>query len=299
MKNIILLVLVAMLTGCEKNVQIDLPKELPKLVVNSFFTPDSAVSVQVSLSQPVLERPFLTGIEDASVKLFEEGQEIATLKLDTSLKFVYTTNNKNLIKAGSKYSLTVATSKYGTATAQSFVPLPVKINKVTITESAGVSVDGAPYNLLKLELSDPANAENFYAVKVKSVHYKLIRNNQANREDTLWSESLQDLFLEPSISSLNPNTQLLFSDKSFNGRTTSLLLYYFPAVPPAFRRKGISIALITTGKDYYEYNKRLRTHLTNQTFELLGGETIPMPNNIKNGYGIFAGYSEDQVFQRL
>jgi hypothetical protein len=46
---------------------------------------------------------------------------------------------------------------------------------------------------------------------------------------------------------------------------------------------------------YYEYHKRLPEHLMNQSFEILGGEVVPMPSNVTNGYGIFAGYSFDRV----
>jgi hypothetical protein len=299
MKKLLCFLLPALLTSCEKNVDVNLPKETPKLVINSFFTPDSSINVQVTTSQSVLERPFVSGVPDAEVILFEEGQQIATLKLDTSVKFVYTSDNKKLIQAGKKYAVSVSSPLYGTVTAQSFVPPPVKISNATITEAAGVTVDGTSYNLLKLQVTDPADAENYYGVKVKSVHYKIIRNNQTGNQDTLWGESLLNLFLEPSVSSLNAGRELLYSDKLFNGRTTTLLLYFIPSVPEGFRSKGVSVVLITAGRDYYEYNKKLGTHLNNQTFGIISGEPVQMPNNVTNGYGIFAGYSEDKVFKSL
>lgn len=299
MKYFFLLLLIALLAGCEKTVNIDLPKETPKLVVNSYFTPDSVVSVQVSTSYSVLARPVLNGVTDAVVKLFEEGREVATLKQDTSLKFVYVSDSKKLIQAGKKYAVSVTAPPYQTATAQSFVPFGVKINKATITESAGVSVDGGAYNLLRLEISDPANTENYYGIKVKKQYYKMVRNNQTGRQDTLWGESIANVFLEPSINSVNPGKELLYSDKLFNGQLTNLLLYYFPSVPDGFKSLGVFIILTTASKEYYEYNKRVSTHVANQTFEILGGETVPMPNNIINGYGIFAGYTSDQVFKSL
>lgn len=288
------LLLLLLSAGCERNVSVELPREPARLVVNAFFTPDSLLQMQVSRSQSVLERPRITGVEGAEVKLYEDGQEIATLRPDSLLKFRFSSRQK-LIQAGRNYGISVSSPNLGTVTAESFVPVPVRIRQATITESAGVDLNGSTYNILRLELDDPAGEENYYAVQVRSMDFQLVKNNQTGKTDTVWRESRRNLFREPTVSGVRAGRQLLFSDRQFDGKTTSLLVYFYPIPPNRAERSQYSVLLFSAGKLYYEYHRRLADHLGNQTFDIIGGEPVPMPGNITNGYGIFAGYSFDRV----
>lgn len=64
--------------ACETVVDIDLPVEPTRLVVNSFISPDSTVGVRISKSKYVLDRAnSFTLVNDAQVTLFEDGQEVS------------------------------------------------------------------------------------------------------------------------------------------------------------------------------------------------------------------------------
>ncbi|MBD0257440.1 MAG: DUF4249 domain-containing protein [Cytophagales bacterium] len=286
------LVLLGLAAGCERNVPVDLPGEPARLVVNAFFTPDSAVRVQVSRSLSVLERPRLLGVEEAEVKLYEEGREIAVLRPDSLRKFVYQSGGKP-VRAGKSYAVVVSALRYEPATAENGVPLPVPIRNIAVNEAAGLDLNGGVYNVLRVALDDPAGEENYYAVRVKAVAYETRTNPQTGATDTLRRETFCNLFAEPTVSGFRADQQLLFADRSFDGRTAELLSYFYPlrgAGRPEYR-----ILLLSVSKTYYEYHRRLPDHLNNQSFEIIGGEPVPMPGNITNGYGIFAGYSVHEV----
>lgn len=297
MRNILGLLLMVLTGSCERTVEVDLPREPAKLVVNAIFTPDSLMRVQVSQSMSVLDRPRIVGIADAEVKIYEDEKEIATLNPDSLRKYVYVSDRK-LIRAGKTYGITVKSPYYEMVYAQNFVPWAVNIKQATINESVGTDLSGSFYNTLRIELDDPAEEENYYAVQVKSVDYQLIKNGQTGRNDSIRRELSVDLFLEPTVSGLRSEKQLLFSDQRFNGRSTSLLSYFYPNKGQGVRSKAYVIYLISASKIYYEYYKRLPDHLMNQSFEILGGEVVPMPSNLTNGYGVFAGYSFDRIEYR-
>lgn len=295
MRKIGYLVLLGLAVGCERDVSVDLPREPARLVVNAFFTPDSVVRVQVSRSQSVLERPRLLAVEGAEVKLYEEGREVAVLRPDAQRKFLYQSDGKP-VRAGRNYAVVVSAPNYEPATAENAVPLPVRIKGIAVSEAAGVSLEGAVYNLLRVELDDPAGEENYYAVRIKAVTYETKTDPRTGKTDTLRRESFGDLFAEPTVSGFRAEEQLLFADRLFDGRTTALLAYFYPL--PEADRSEYRILLLSVSKAYYEYHRRLPGHLTNQSFEILGGEPVPMPGNITNGYGIFAGYSVSEVIYK-
>lgn len=75
-----------------------------------------------------------------------------------------------------------------------------------------------------------------------------------------------------------------FSDKIFDGKTINLKLRY--EWPGNGKTIHLNIAQITP--DYYNYSKTLEKQSYRDNFL-----TTPSPvhNNIKNGFGIFAGYN--------
>jgi hypothetical protein len=149
------------------------------------------------------------------------------------------------------------------------VPLPVRIRKATVTESAGVDLNGG-YNILRIELDDPADEENYYAVQVKAVSFEPVKNNQTGKTDTLRRETPRSLFREPTVSGLRAENQLLFSDRQFNGKSTSLLIYFYSWQKTGAGRKQQIVRLLSVGKIHYEYHRRLADHLSNQSFEIIG-----------------------------
>lgn len=297
MRYALYLLLIVLSGSCERTVEVDLPREPARLVVNAFFTPDSLMRVQVSQSMSVLERPRILGITDAEVKIYEDEKEIATLKPDSLHKYVYISDEK-LVRAGKTYGIRVTSPDYEPVSAENYVPSAVNIKRTTLNESAGTDLSGSFYNTLRIELDDPAGEENYYAVQVKAVEYELIKNRQTGANDTVRREFPGDLFREPTVSGIRAEKQLLFSDQQFDGSSTSLLSYFYPFKQQGSGNQAYVIYLLSVSKMYYEYYKRLPDHLMNQSFEILGGEVVPMPNNIANGYGVFAGYSFDRVEYR-
>ena len=77
---IIIIVLVTLITACEKEIKFDKKLVQPKLVVNSFITADSIIDVKVSASKPIPGEQYdFIWPNNATIKLYVDGVETETL----------------------------------------------------------------------------------------------------------------------------------------------------------------------------------------------------------------------------
>ncbi len=93
-----------LLSACETIVEIDIPREAPRLVANAFINPDSLISVRVSRSKFVLDNAPLKPIENATAQIFENGQ--LRESLEHTGQGLYVSSFKPQV--GSEYTLQVA-----------------------------------------------------------------------------------------------------------------------------------------------------------------------------------------------
>ncbi|MEO0330885.1 MAG: DUF4249 family protein, partial [Bacteroidota bacterium] len=132
--NLIWLVLFGF-SACETVVDVDVPREAPRLVVNSFIGVDTPVAVVVSQSKFVLSNEPLQVVSDAEVILLEDGQVVATL--------AETHPNDNTINAatgfyatefvpstGREYTLRVSKSGFESVEATALIASPISITNL-------------------------------------------------------------------------------------------------------------------------------------------------------------------------
>lgn len=95
---------------------------------------------------------------------------------------------------------------------------------------------------------------------------------------------------------------LLFSDKLINGKTHTIEVTYRAPLRLLGKTKYIPFHIIllvfrSVSEDYYRYYTSLLKQKNAVRPEILFGAVEPSTvfTNIKNGYGVFAGYSEDNL----
>ena len=121
---VILLAGTLIISSCHKVERIvDFPIKEKTLVLNAYFTPDSAWVFYVSKSLPVIDNAELGYVNDATIKLIEETDTIATLVNANA-------NDRYIIyspkaKIGKKYSVEVSHPNYPTIYASDFLRSPV------------------------------------------------------------------------------------------------------------------------------------------------------------------------------
>ena len=312
------------LGACETVVDVDVPREAPRLVVNSFIGVDAPVAVVVSQSKFVLSNEPLQVVSGAEVVLLEDEQVVATL--------AETHPNDNTINAasgfyatdfvpsaGRSYTLRVSKSGFESVEATALIAPPISIanlryDTITITyeqfdDNTGnfTTVQEPSLNQVWLGIDDPSDEENFYQVLVQryTISYNFEQDDDGNfvitdtfrilspiplvSDDPLVDDN-DDFFGDDDGFSVNGI--FMFSDEIFNGR-----LYTFNfSVDQTFgfgqeQESEYFITLRTLSEAQYRY--MLSADLQQETEGNPFAEPVPVFNNVQGGYGIFVGYSAD------
>ena len=319
--------------ACETVVEVDIPKESSKLVVNAFIGTDVPTRVQLTASKSILDNSAIRYISGAEVVLLEEGIPVATLEevaesnqVPIDWEGYYA--SPFIPVADKHYTLQVTKSGYEPVEAQTYIPPAVPIQKVTYDttvstytyqeEDSVITRSEINFNEIQLTFTDPASEKNYYELQVLQyfMYYiyllddqgNVVVDNQGNNviADTVQSVNAvsltssdpllagnEDIFDGGEVSAYG--TAFVFSDDFLNGKTYTLKFnigntYY------SYNNdedSNMAISLHTINEEQYQYAVSRELQYENEGNPF--AEPVQVYNNIENGYGIFVGYSSDQV----
>ena len=294
-------------SSCElgTELELELPRESPKLVANCLFSADSAWTVLVFSSLPttVIDRDYHgTLITNANVRILDRNV-IIDFKLDTTQQgtFCYR-STAGTAQVGKTYTLEVSAPGYETIRSSVTVPLPVALMKASLQRLAPTGPLGQFERRLKVSFVDPSNEQNFYAVTVTKQRYNPnagwgpLDPQPARPTDELLNDSF--IFSDNLINEYKSNGTypLFFGDQFFNGAEYTLELGWFDSeasweVPPdgyTFR-----INLWSVSEEYYKY--RLTLQKQKDQMKDPFAQPVQVYNDIENGFGAFGAYSQSQI----
>lgn len=274
--------------ACEKTEEIvDFPIKDPELVVNAMFSPDNSFEFQVSRSLSVLDNANLENLSESTIYLFENGNIIDTITQQNINKW-YVSDRYPIL--GKTYSIQVYHQGYNHLEAEDIVPLPVPINQLSYVvkdsstyydDYSGESYGNCTFDLT-INFNDPATSENYYLLSGYSYFVDNYSGDTIKENIYFDQKEGENAFVETYSSE-----GLIFSDKYFNGKTfsfsvevedwnfTSGKIYFF--------------VLNSLSHDAFLYKKSLAMY--ENAHNNFFAEPVQVYNNIKNGYGIFAGFS--------
>lgn len=283
----------------ETEMQIELPALKPKLVVHSAFTPFTppiikSFAVFVSQNTGVFDSLKVDRIPDATVRLYVDGQFNQIMKYDT----VYGYRADFLPKADVEYSITVEKQGFETVTAKGTIPPKVAIKSCELTPFAGLNSDKLAFSQLSVTFDDPANQTNYYEIMVLKSQDEKDKYKLSTNDNVITSENY---YPSPVLMDAAPPKRLLFSDQLINGQTHTVDLTFSPGMA---LERGVELYIMphllhfsfrSVSEAYYLYHTTLLKQSYSRRPDMLFGIAEPSPvyTNIKNGYGIFAGYYED------
>ena len=287
--------------GCETVVDINIPVEPPKLVINSTLSEDQYIKVNISESQHILDESDYKKVEGAVVEIYEEGKLLTTLTDSLDGNYISATF---MPQRGKSYQINAAKNGFEPITAQVLIPLDTA-DIITVTlDSIEINEFDYVYETLKfsIEIGDNGNIKNFYEIAIFMEYYDYSFNYDVNPPVVIDSfHRFQPLFIE----SLDPSLEdyqsfgesILFNDELFNGHryTMNVLsssFYYFE--DPNFTFNPTFYAVLNnTSESYYLY--RLSSQLQNWTVDNPFAQPVTVYNNIENGFGIFGAYNTAMV----
>lgn len=283
--------------ACEKYVDFDIPPHESKLVLNSLFTHDSLFCVRMSRSISS-EAGDIPVVDNAVVCLYQNGQAVDTLRGEGD--GFYYSNVK--AQQGSEYTIKAFSEKYPEVSASDGLPETPKSFSVSEPE-----VVLASDNLYKLTLTfeDDGASGDYYEVCFQQFfrEYEVYPPWEEEPEEPEYEYVLRNLGIysyDPLIrdEGLEDGTfsSLVFSDRSINGAKKELEIFFYPANYSFVGGDDdgeLFIHLRKISQNYYNFMLSwYESYDSSDDFLNVNADPFIMYNNVENGYGIFAGYSE-------
>ena len=278
-----LFLILFLLTSCTKEVVIDLPDHEGKPVINSLFSPDTLLCVHVSRSRVITDTFFLQ--ETAPVVVLKYAEKIDTLQSTSNGYYV----SQNLVpQVETRYTIEVFSMEHNKATASDKIPAKVNFNIINYVHRAGIDPEGFKYSSITIKFSDPSDKKNYYEILL--VHEN--ENSHSYNLKALWSEDIVTKN-EGYVNELYSN--LIFSDEMINGKTHTMIFNFFNGQDELNTAFNLFVHFRSVSENYFLYKKKLILHFENQFGDIWDGTGNPVNlySNVENGYGIFAGYSEN------
>jgi hypothetical protein len=269
------------ISSCKKTLEIKLPDEQKKIVINSLFTENDTMIVNISKSLHILDNLDVKYLSDAEVFIYEDNILLGQLTHSNNGDYYSSELIPNINK---QYRVEVFYPDLEMASASSIIPQKVPILSIdTATVYSNNQMWGStePYPVYELTINfkDPIEVTNYYILELKYLY--------EYEYEGFYNSNWYDLYYYSEDILLSDNVSGVFSDELINGKNYNLKVtvdkYNFYTDTTLVQANLISIT-----EDYYLYKKTLDKH--NEAKGNPFAEPVQVYNNIKNGYGIFSGY---------
>lgn len=268
------------LTACEQVVEIDLPKDNERLVVNGILNPDSNLQVFVSKSLFILDNSSLAGLIDAQVKVYDGSTLVETIT-DNVGGMYRSASFKPLV--GKEYRIEVSAPNFETVDASATVPDYINILSIDTTR---VQFQGYEQMILKIKFNDNAATSDYYAVEVGQTLFDYKYDENWNIIDSGYTFYATYITLYNNVAGDVYGTTLPFTDEFLTGETAeiSVLADGYIFQKSDWVGDEVVVNLKKISKDYYNYISSY------SKYQSVNGDPFAQPvkvfSNINKGFGI-------------
>ena len=289
-----MIISIVFLSSCELVVDVDVPYDGQKIVVNAVQHPDSLWGVSLSGTKYILEPGYAYDpINFADVVIHKP--DGSTEKLIERGDGYYFGSTRPL--PGNNYRITVDRENYQSVEGEMKMPSVVDI--IEVEWDSAHAEDGSGGGVIRngqrldvpftIKFADPVSESNYYSVKV--VLYVIREYNRYPDNvtviDTMQSYA-QTYIRDPSIST---DDQSEFSDKTFDGKTVTLPFVAEMQIWDWGTHYKTEVWLMNASEDFFKYTKtmRLQSEVSGDPF----AQPVQVYSNMSNGFGIFSGVVPD------
>jgi hypothetical protein len=295
--------LILVLTSCTKDIEIDIPEKEKKLVLYSTIVPFTLPQpkfngFRISETRHIFDTT-KSNVKDARIILYIN--EVITDTIYYSEEGNnYPMKLEHYPKSGENFRVEVEKDYFPKLIAETAIPSKVEITNCELIPFAFLNEEGRPVSEITLSFKDPANEINYYEIAVSDAafsyeddvnFYKLSSNDRIITSESYYPDAIR--FDVP-----NPK-YLLFNDSEINGKEHTFKIYYNTSfiysetnyIPPHY----ITVHFRSVSREYYYFKTSLIKQSYNKREDILYGigEPVEVYTNIKNGFGIFAGFNND------
>ncbi len=273
------IVLLIILSSCEKETELDIPRPQQKLVMNGILIANQPIEVYVGKSNYALDTNSAY-IPNAMVNVRTGTGKSYTLEYIN--KGIY--NNEKLIcYEDSTYKVEVQAPGFEKAEANVKVPQSVNFSDYTFEREAGIGKDGFDNKRLTVSFYDDENNKNYYMLLFEWHSPDSLPGHGYIKNDAWYSYS-------PVIMAEGSEDEYLFSDKLFNGQKVSIPMNFNVWDFDIYYDINFLLKtyLITVSESYYLYHKSYNRYLESENNIWLSNSPPQIHSNVENALGIFS-----------
>lgn len=284
------------LSSCEQFLEVELPGQEPRLVLNALLEPTDTLKVYLTKSKGILEpRDFdqFDVVSDANVFLkTQDGQQLPMAFLDRSRPFepnafYYVSGHQ--FQEDQTYEIIAEHSLYPSIRTAQKLPTDIPIKSIDLV-NLGPRSDFEGENEFQVTVTfDDPSGKNFYEISGFSLGSQIV----VSEGDTTYFFYQSDLYPDP----VNPAYEkdylmrdvLLFNDVLLNGIDSQIV---FRTHIRSDVDMELTIRFSHVSESYYRYQDTADLQRYNS------GDFLSQPvlvfNNVTNGFGIFKSRNTDQ-----
>jgi hypothetical protein len=274
-------------SACEKDINLDVPKLSSKLAVHALWVENQVLELSLTRTLNIPDKPTdwqsqeKYYVKNANVIVYQNNLPYDKLTYDEQQRKYISLSRKKAVP-GFSYHINVTAPGFEEVIApvSHFLPkVPIRI--LEFKKEASKDEFGQKMDELKIEFDDPAQAKNFYQIRIQQSEFESFNTVYPLDKDIVVSLNDDPFSSLPGVES----SMIILSDKSFNGQSKRVRIlipsYYLRDYPDANRVKG-TVALMSISEEVYQY-QRSRILDSENPF----AEPVQAISNIKDGVGIF------------
>ncbi|HMJ69309.1 MAG TPA: DUF4249 domain-containing protein [Cyclobacteriaceae bacterium] len=294
-----------LLMSCELIVDVKVPYEGDKIVLNAIQGPSGPWTVELTMSRYILDKrqdrsPY-DPITIAEVTIYEEDGTSNRLP-HGALGYYYI---EKFPEEGRKYRIVARANGFSDIDAEMTVPKTVKIIDAE-WDSTGIDRNPPPpgqsppfipaFNIpLSVTFADPPGIKNYYSILVYTHFVNTYTNDQTQEVQHDSATAVTRTWItDPAIGN-EEDRKMRFSDNAFEGST-----YTAKVIAQSQLRESsavdiyrVEVVLVSLSEEYFRYEESRELYFQNN------GDPFAQPiqtfSNVNNGLGIFAGYTNDKI----
>lgn len=270
------ILLVILITACEKESRMPIPYDGDKVVLNSIIQPDSLIYIRVTKSKPVKEYGNLRfpELQNAVVVMQENGKTLPTPQWTMiNGKGYYV--SQGVAKAGMQYTLSVSYTGLASVAAADSTPAGPDVRDPSVQKAA---------NRVRFFLKDNIAEKNYYRIRVYNADtvngaiVPLKRDTVKFRLDPSYNNNFVDIIGNSYYS------EVLLTDERISGKDVLFVLQTSKEITAS--HMIVEVSGLTRGAYKYldaSYTQRLEERVD------FTSDPVSIYSNVENGYGIVAG----------
>ncbi|PKQ61266.1 hypothetical protein BZG02_16670 [Labilibaculum filiforme] len=268
-----------LLSSCEDELEVPIPKEEPKLVINSLLGVDSVLRVHVSKSSSFQNQSSNNSLSNASIIIKENNQLLGKMKFESDGWYSL---NSNLVLKNSSYQIEVSSPNLETANSETETIERIDIETISYQE---IGEDKLKFTF---QFNDNPIQENYYMILLKAHTGTSYIPVDFYSDNIIFNGNLSE-------NSIGIKKNMLYGSRTFsdenlkvNGNTISIYIHHSNS-NSSNTNQEYKLELYHITPDYFKYERSLIVFYNRDDLPFYN--KVNLHSNINAGYGIFASYA--------